>query len=89
MNQCQAEVSLLKENSIVRFKHTRRSVDKICVELRTERDQDAFRAAEGEFLKWWAEIGVKALELEKEVSMVNVPDLEQTKLERAALGLTV
>lgn len=88
VNQYTAELDNLRQHEIVRFRHIRRGIEKMCLEMDNE-DVNAATTWKDDFSKWWIEMGMKQEAVEKQVQDLEVPDLEQIKLERVAIGLVI
>lgn len=85
----EAELGSLRENDEVRFRHIRREIDKIWIELQQEGHGVTYAKAHKEFLVWWKPMVEKAQALEREISEMQAPDLETVKLERQSHGLGI
>jgi len=86
-NQYNEEVVALRMHEIVRFRHIGRGIDGLWDDLKDDTTSPVFTSAKHEFVVWWAKMHEVAKEYEKEVQMLQVPELEQIKLDRIAVGL--
>lgn len=84
----EAELESLRIETFVRFRHIGKSVDRLWLDLKSDSTQPMLKAATVEFVAWWQKMNDKAQDYEKEVQMLEVPQLELVRLKRASRGLS-
>lgn len=89
VNSCAAEIDTLRVDLIVNFRHMRRNIEKLLVEIRISKSVQFDPAAKEAFLAWWKEMADKERECERKVRDLTLPDLDKIKEERIANGLHV
>ena len=89
INSCKAELAHLRSETLVRFRHLGRGIDRLCVEMKAHTTQPMHVGIETEFRVWWKQMMDKALDYESEVRALDLPDLEEVKAERLAQGLSI
>lgn len=84
----EAELEHLRTETLVRFRHIGKSVDRLWLDLRCDGVQPVSESIAAEFVAWWKKMSDKEQEYEKEVQMLEVPHLELVSLQRASRGLS-
>lgn len=89
INSCKAELEHLRSETLVRFRHLGRGIDRLWTDLKNDSSQHILKGASVEFVHWWRRMTEKAQEFESEAKALELPELEEVKLERIAQGLPV
>lgn len=89
INSYKAELTHLRREDLVRFRHLGHAIDRLWTDLEHDSGNHLLQGAGIEFVTWWKQMTDKAQEYESEVKMLELPDLVQVKLERVANGLTI
>jgi len=89
LKACKAELDHLHGETLVRFRHLGRGIDRLWTELKLDSSQHILENASVEFVAWWKQMSEKAQDCENEVRALALPDLEEVKVERLAQGLPV
>ncbi|KAG9953568.1 hypothetical protein KCU85_g946, partial [Aureobasidium melanogenum] len=84
----EAELEHLRTETLVRFRHIGKSVDRLWLDLRCDGVHPVPESTAAEFVAWWRKMNDKEQEYEKEVQMLEVPQLELVSLRRASRGLS-
>lgn len=84
----EAELEHLRTETLVRFRHIGKSVDRLWLDLRCDGAQPVSEPTAADFVAWWKKMSDKEQEYEKEVQMLEVPHLELVSLQRASRGLS-
>ncbi|GAB7339962.1 hypothetical protein MBLNU457_6478t1 [Dothideomycetes sp. NU457] len=82
LGQYREEIQALKVHANVRFRHIRRGIDQIWVDIKREEPSP-------EFELWWEQMGFKQQVYDDKVQHLQVPNLEQVKAIRLERGLHV
>lgn len=85
----EAELEHLRTETLVRFRHIGKSVDRLWLDLKSDSMKPMLKSASAEFVTWWQKMNDKAQEYEKEVRMLEVPQLELVSFQRASQGLSI
>jgi len=89
LKACKAELDHLHGETLVRFRHLGRGIDRLWTELKLDPAQHILDNASVEFVAWWKQMSEKAQDCENEVRALALPDLDEVKIERLAQGLPV
>ncbi|KAL1301626.1 hypothetical protein AAFC00_005851 [Neodothiora populina] len=89
INSCKAELEHLRVDILVRFRHLGRGIDRLWTDLKNDSSSDLLMGASLEFVIWWKNMTEKAQQCEEEVKGLELPNLEEVKMERAAHGLPI
>ncbi|CAD0110011.1 unnamed protein product [Aureobasidium uvarum] len=84
----EAELDHLRSETLVRFRHIGKSVDRLWLHLRCDGVHPVSRSTAAEFVAWWERMNEKEQEYEKEVQTLEVPQLELVSFQRASQGLS-
>ena len=84
----EAELEQLRPQT-VRFRHLGFAVDKVWCDLKNDATQPILRGATLEFVTWWQEMMNKAQEYEKDVRVLEPPQLEEVRIRRSSRGLPI
>lgn len=87
INACKAELDHLRQETLVRFRHLGRGIDRLWQDLNSDSSQRIQVSASVEFVQWWKHMTEKAQQCEDEAKALELPDLEEVKMEREAQGL--
>jgi hypothetical protein len=85
----EAELDYLRTETLVRFRHIGKSVDRLWIDLGSDGSHSISEAVSKEFVAWWKKMNDKEQEYEKEIQMLEAPQLELVSYERASQGLPV
>ncbi|KAH0026433.1 FAD/NAD(P)-binding domain-containing protein, partial [Aureobasidium melanogenum] len=83
----EAELEHLRTETLVRFRHIGKSVDRLWLDLRCDGVHPVSESTAFEFVAWWKKMNDKEQEYEKEVQMLEAPQLELVSLRRPLLKL--
>lgn len=89
VNSCKAELEQLRKETLVRFRHLGRGIDRLWHDLKSDASQHMLMGASMEFVSWWECVSGKAQQCEDEARLLELPDLEEVKMEREAHGLPI
>lgn len=89
LNACKAELDHLRTETLVRFRHLGHGINKLWTDLKNDNPEHLLGNASAEFSIWWKRMSEKAQECENEAKALELPNLEEVKLERLAQGLSV
>jgi hypothetical protein len=84
----EAELEHLRTETLVRFRHIGKSVDRLWLDLRCDGVHPVSKSTVADFVAWWKQMNDKEQEYEKEVQMLEVPQLELVSFQRASQGLS-
>ncbi|KEQ96950.1 hypothetical protein AUEXF2481DRAFT_623251 [Aureobasidium subglaciale EXF-2481] len=82
----EAELEHLRTETLVRFRHIGKSVDRLWLDLRCEGVHPVSKETVVEFVAWWQTMKDKEHDYDKEVQMLEVPQLEVVSFQRASQG---
>jgi hypothetical protein len=84
----EAELDHLRTETLVRFRHVGKSVDRLWLDLRCDGVHPVSKSTAAKFVAWWKQMNDKEQEYEKEVQMLEVPHLELVSFQRVSQGLS-
>lgn len=85
----EAELEHLRSETLVRFRHIGKSVDRLWLDLRSECVHLVSKSTAEDFVTWWKKMRDKEQEYENEVQMLEPPQIEAVSHQRITQGLTV
>ncbi|KAI5208491.1 hypothetical protein E4T39_01198 [Aureobasidium subglaciale] len=85
----EAELEHLRAETLVRFRHIGKSVDRLWLDLRCEGVHPVSKETVVEFVTWWQTMKDKEHDYDKEAQMLEVPQLEVVSFQRASQGLSL
>jgi hypothetical protein len=85
----EAELEHLRIETLVRFRHVGKSVDRLWLDLRCDGVHPVSKSTVADFVAWWKQMKDKEQEYEKEVQMLEVPQLELVSFQRASQGMSI